>query len=258
MPFAAFVDQRTGANGANDPLGGGNDGLGFLDNGLQRVDAFGAASLVEAGGAGVAAERIGISETEFADDTFGSTPMHEFVFDFFAVGMTADSTFASVAFPFGERGRGLEGFFAGGNASAGFLSFGRERRITAGDFSKDGRRGFGCENRFRLWRVERFGRGRDMGSGAWRGFGGLLCRDFGGHFRCHLRFDACFGTVFCGNYETEMGFDVEIRILEGGEGKSAIKIARFSKWFHFFGSPTQASTGARGAVLNERTVEGQN
>jgi hypothetical protein len=101
VPGALGVDQGAGADGVEDVFGAGRDAFGVLGD-VGAGDAHIAhAALVEAGGASVAIDGAAIGEAVLGSDLGGDAPVEEVVFDFEAVGVTADGAAAGVAGEFG-------------------------------------------------------------------------------------------------------------------------------------------------------------
>ena len=99
--MAVIIDAAIGTGGVEDVAGGGPQVVGVFEDGFDYAAEILAAELVEAGGAGVAVNRLAIPEVVSAADVIGAYPVDVIAFESAAVGMVADEAFAGVAFGIG-------------------------------------------------------------------------------------------------------------------------------------------------------------
>jgi len=113
-PFAAFVDSRMGANGANEPFGGWRNALGLFDDVFERRAHIPVAELVQAQSAGVPVNgHVATREVELHPDEVDILPVKEGFLDGFALGVVTNDAQALVT-----RERGGASFTPGAAARA--------------------------------------------------------------------------------------------------------------------------------------------
>lgn len=124
-PAALLVEAGKGADGANDGGGSDFDGAPLLDELFDHPAGVLAAKDVEASGAGVSVEGIGVGELEIAANEVDSLPLQIKLFDVIDVRAAADLAFAAVAFEAGDSGDAFGDFRLGGAAERSASGRGR-------------------------------------------------------------------------------------------------------------------------------------
>lgn len=100
-PFAVFVYAGIGSDGANDLAGGGWDGAGFFQDGLEGAARIVGSYFEEAEGVRVAVNHGAVAEFEFFSEVAGAGPVEEGLLDGVALGVIADGAFDLVIFEAG-------------------------------------------------------------------------------------------------------------------------------------------------------------
>jgi hypothetical protein len=94
-PLAGGAEVGGGANGAKDHVAIDGGVLGVFDHEIERLDIFFRTEVIEAIGAGVAADGAG-GDIELPGNDAGANPVDEIVFDGAAIGMVADGAHGGV------------------------------------------------------------------------------------------------------------------------------------------------------------------
>lgn len=96
VPVAVIVDAGEGADGSDEGVGGGNDGLCLLDEEAEGVARLFGAESEEAESVGVSIDDAAVGEVEFVGNGGWAMPVEDRPVDVFAFGVIADGALGRV------------------------------------------------------------------------------------------------------------------------------------------------------------------